>query len=46
MVVLPNTTRGKTLNLKLKERDCVPKVLLNIFVDYETLGRAINILTE
>jgi len=24
----------------------VPKVLLNVFVDYETLGRTVNILTE
>jgi nitrogen regulatory protein PII-like uncharacterized protein len=31
---------------KLKERDCVAKVLLNVFVDYETLGRTVNILTE
>jgi nitrogen regulatory protein PII-like uncharacterized protein len=31
---------------KLKERDSVPKILLNVFVDYETLGRTVNILTE
>ena len=24
----------------------MPKVLLNVFVDYETLGRTVNILTE
>jgi nitrogen regulatory protein PII-like uncharacterized protein len=29
----------------MKERDRVAKVLLNVFVDYETLGRTVNILT-
>jgi nitrogen regulatory protein PII-like uncharacterized protein len=31
---------------KLKERESVPKVLLKVFVDYETLGRTVNILSE